>query len=390
MTTDSPDRSIVGSSGRQFSMQTSSPLHGGVPMKIRRNRHLSPAYSSHQRSCSFKTRTKPRDGEGEENQPRRHSMPVQQTPNLLSVSYNDLRECREEEEGLHRVRSFKTTSKGLVNDGDSFKSRSTNNIMSTGSTVTSDSNNPKEETRSILVRERFPSEASDESSTTPSCTSYTSQQSPSYFRVLMLGANGVGKTAITNQFMTSEYMGAYDTTIELYNDKTVSVLLDGEETTMEFLDFNDGEVPIEDLNIDAYVLAFSLTDQSTFQVARNIARRLRLDFGTDRTICLVGNKSDLVRKRQVTVDDAKRLATNYDCKYIEASVALNHNIDELLVGILKQIRLKLSLDVDIAVPQSPNKKPKDSNKTKGPKGLLTKLFKINNKYAKSCDNLYQL
>jgi hypothetical protein len=35
------------------------------------------------------------------------------------------------------------------------------------------------------------------------------------------------------------------------------------------------------------------------------------------------------------------MATSYDCKFIETSVGINHNVDELLVGILTQIRLKL-------------------------------------------------
>lgn len=35
------------------------------------------------------------------------------------------------------------------------------------------------------------------------------------------------------------------------------------------------------------------------------------------------------------------MATAYDCKFIETSVAINHNTDELLVGLLTQIRLKL-------------------------------------------------
>ena len=34
------------------------------------------------------------------------------------------------------------------------------------------------------------------------------------------------------------------------------------------------------------------------------------------------------------------MASSYDCKYAETSAALNHNVDELLVGILTQIRLK--------------------------------------------------
>jgi len=39
--------------------------------------------------------------------------------------------------------------------------------------------------------------------------------------------------------------------------------------------------------------------------------------------------------------EGKAMATAYDCKYIETSVGINHNVDELLVGILTQIRLKL-------------------------------------------------
>ncbi|GAB0089658.1 hypothetical protein DMENIID0001_042370 [Sergentomyia squamirostris] len=35
------------------------------------------------------------------------------------------------------------------------------------------------------------------------------------------------------------------------------------------------------------------------------------------------------------------MATAYDCKFIETSVGINHNVDELLVGLLSQIRLKL-------------------------------------------------
>lgn len=42
-----------------------------------------------------------------------------------------------------------------------------------------------------------------------------------------------------------------------------------------------------------------------------------------------------------TFVEGKAMATAYDCKFIETSVSLNHNVDELLVGLLSQIRLKL-------------------------------------------------
>lgn len=41
--------------------------------------------------------------------------------------------------------------------------------------------------------------------------SVTSSVTISHYRVLMMGAPGVGKTALTRQFMTSEYKGTYET-----------------------------------------------------------------------------------------------------------------------------------------------------------------------------------
>ena len=36
----------------------------------------------------------------------------------------------------------------------------------------------------------------------------------------------------------------------------------------------------------------------------------------------------------------KSLAIRYGCKYIETSPGINHNVDELLVGMLAQIELR--------------------------------------------------
>eukprot|EP00914_Ancora_sagittata_P022888 GHVO01045410.1.p1 GENE.GHVO01045410.1~~GHVO01045410.1.p1 ORF type:complete len:116 (+),score=9.70 GHVO01045410.1:313-660(+) len=42
----------------------------------------------------------------------------------------------------------------------------------------------------------------------------------------------------------------------------------------------------------------------------------------------------------VIFTDGKTMATRYDVKYIEVSAVLNHKVDDLLAGVLKQIRLK--------------------------------------------------
>jgi hypothetical protein len=50
---------------------------------------------------------------------------------------------------------------------------------------------------------------------------------------------------------------------------------------------------------------------------------------------------NLLRKIFFSFAEGKAMATAYDCKFIETSVGINHNVDELLVGLLTQIRLKL-------------------------------------------------
>ena len=40
------------------------------------------------------------------------------------------------------------------------------------------------------------------------------------------------------------------------------------------------------------------------------------------------------------IAEGKNIAQNAKSKFIEASVGIQHNIDELLVGVLKQVRLK--------------------------------------------------
>lgn len=105
---------------------------------------------------------------------------------------------------FHLVRNFSVTSKGVINRGDSFrcKSRST----SLCSTPTS----PGSE-------EAFPAFSNSNDSETPSTSSASpvtppAEQPPNVpkYTVWLLGMNGVGKTSIRNQFMTSEYISQYE------------------------------------------------------------------------------------------------------------------------------------------------------------------------------------
>ena len=55
-------------------------------------------------------------------------------------------------------------------------------------------------------------------------------------------------------------------------------------------------------------------------------------------------KKNPVIRRLKCFPEGRSLAISHDCKYVEVSAALDHNVDTLLVGIVKQIRLKMTVE----------------------------------------------
>lgn len=104
---------------------------------------------------------------------------------------------------IYRVRSFTLTAKGIVNRGDSFKVRSPlcRRPLLAGSNEDLASSKASIATsmgRFSIVEDEVMSQCGPSPGELP------------LFRVLISGAHGVGKTALAQQFMTSEYLGNMD------------------------------------------------------------------------------------------------------------------------------------------------------------------------------------
>ncbi|CAG7835631.1 unnamed protein product, partial [Allacma fusca] len=247
----------------------------------------------------------------------------------------------------------------IVNRGDSFRRRRSrsNSLIPTPTTPEPQRNGPFTSEDGLLLpsnvcgdssssRSPMPSPKSPmrPSSTMASPTAGHGDHDVNGHRVSMLGARGVGKTALISQFMTSECINAYDhdRQNDVEGEETVSVMLDGEESELTFFKMNN---PKTELNRsdppDAFVLVYSVVDRSSFQRAETELRRLQeWDFLRTKAVVLVANKIDLARSRAVSTQDGRCLAVSFRVKFMEISVGINHNVDELLVGILHQIRLK--------------------------------------------------
>lgn len=246
------------------------------------------------------------------------------------------------------VRCFNTTANGLINRGDSFKRK--NEPLADSSSTDGLPGGSQDVVGPAAPRSRSHSSTNSQASYAHLLTVAAAADADdvddagavqsSCYSVLVLGQPGVGRTALLQQFMTSQFMAA-ETTRDSECDKTVSVLLNGLETTLSFVDL---PLPVQKdcllySDIEAYLVVFSLTDRQSFRYACDVLRLLRHHSRSDAAVILVGNKSDLVRGRRVSDDEARWVCRALCCKYIQVSAALNHHVDDLLAGLVQQIRL---------------------------------------------------
>ena len=105
-------------------------------------------------------------------------------------------------------------------------------------------------------------------------------------RVSVLGPQNVGKSRLIERFLTSDGVG---------DERWLAVMLEGAETVLLFteLDWLDQDT----------VREFSLTDRESMEEARAVLERLwQIGVVGSLPVILVGNKTDLVRTRQVPAD----------------------------------------------------------------------------------------
>ncbi|XP_054835714.1 GTP-binding protein REM 1 [Eublepharis macularius] len=222
----------------------------------------------------------------------------------------------------------------------------------------------------------------------------------SLYRVVLLGDPGVGKTSLVNLFAGVQDKDPPEQQREDSYERTLSV--DGEETTLMVIDTWETEKrPPEEDNWfhnycmqvgNAYVIVYSITDRGSFESASELRIQLRRTRQAENIpIILVGNKTDLVRCREVSVEEGRACAVVFDCKFIETSAALQHNVTELFEGVVRQIRLRR--DSKEANERRMSLYKRKESLTKKVRRFLDRLVARNNKKvalkvrSKSCHDL---
>jgi len=173
------------------------------------------------------------------------------------------------------------------------------------------------------------------------------------YKIVVLGSGGVGKSALTVQFVQGIFVEKYDPTIEDSYRKQVEI--DGQQCMMEILDTAGTEqfTAMRDLymkNGQGFVLVYSITAQATFNDLLELHDQIVRVKDTDAVpMILVGNKCDLEDERVVSKDQGHQLARQFNCAFMEASAKVKINVPEIFYNLVRQI------NINTPVKQNPQK-----------------------------------
>jgi len=161
-------------------------------------------------------------------------------------------------------------------------------------------------------------------------------------QIVVVGSGGVGKSALTIQYVQNVFVEEYDPTVEdSYRKQQV---IDGDVVVLDIMDTAGQEEfsAMRDQHMrsgSAFLLVYSIASRQTFDEAANLREQLIRVKETDQfPMVLVGNKCDLEIKRQVTTAEGVELARHFKCPFFETSAAKRTNVEECFIELVREIR----------------------------------------------------
>ncbi|CAG0881317.1 unnamed protein product [Darwinula stevensoni] len=162
------------------------------------------------------------------------------------------------------------------------------------------------------------------------------------YKLVVVGAGGVGKSAITLQFIQSYFVTDYDPTIE--DSYTKQCVIDDQVAKLDILD-TAGQEEFSAMREqymrsgEGFLLIFSVTDRNSFDEIYRFHRQiLRVKDRDEFPMLVVGNKADLDHQRTVSPDEARQMAAQLKVPYVECSAKHRINVDQAFHELVRIIR----------------------------------------------------
>ncbi|KAG1047654.1 hypothetical protein G6F43_009908 [Rhizopus delemar] len=157
------------------------------------------------------------------------------------------------------------------------------------------------------------------------------------FKLVFLGEQSVGKTSLITRFMYDTFDNSYQATIGIdFLSKTM--YLEDRTVRLQLWDTAGQErfrslIPSYIRDSSVAVVVYDITNRVSFQNTSKWIEDVRAERGLEVIIVLVGNKTDLSDKREVTLEEGEKKASDTGVLFIETSAKAGHNVKSLFKRI---------------------------------------------------------
>ncbi|KAJ1726137.1 RAS1 protein [Coemansia biformis] len=162
------------------------------------------------------------------------------------------------------------------------------------------------------------------------------------YKLVVVGGGGVGKSALTIQFIQSHFVDEYDPTIEDSYRKQCTI--DSETAMLDVLD-TAGQEEYSAMREqymrtgEGFLLVYSITSRNSFEEMPTFQQQiLRVKDRDYFPMIVCGNKADLVHERDVDTEEGDDIARAFGCPFLETSAKTKTNVEEAFYTLVREIR----------------------------------------------------
>jgi len=188
-------------------------------------------------------------------------------------------------------------------------------------------------------------------------------------KVIILGDSNVGKTSLMNQYVHKRFSNQYKATIGA-DFLTKEIMIEDKLVTLQIWD-TAGQERFQSLGVafyrgaDSCVLTYDITDAKSFDNLESWMDEFLVHANPSNPstfpFVVLGNKSDLANRRQVSTQKAKSWCSGKnDIPYYETSAKEAVNVEQAFATIAKNALAREAQQAPVFVPDTLTIKP-DAN-----------------------------
>ena len=170
------------------------------------------------------------------------------------------------------------------------------------------------------------------------------------FKYIIIGDSGVGKSCLLLQFLEGSFKANHEATIGVEFGTKIITTDNGTNVKLQVWD-TAGQDAFKSITRSYYrnaagaLVVYDITNKQSFINVKKWLEEAQVNGNKEMVLALVGNKSDLESKRQVSQQEGLDFANKNGLIFIETSAVSASNVSQVFMNVASQIIRKINSSI---------------------------------------------